>query len=140
LKQHKADYTYCLKGKGKRSVNRSTSYEIIKNGNYNIYLVEEYGCLNKKQLEKIEGIYIKYNNCVNRKVVGRTKKEYYKYNKKHKLDYQREYSKKNKEKRTKYMKEYMKRQYVCKCGTITTNGNITNHKKTKKHLKHIDNN
>ena len=74
LSKHKSKYKRYLNGK----INYITSFKIIENGNYKICLVEDYKCLNRKQLESIEGIYIKYNKCINKNIAGRTPNEYYK--------------------------------------------------------------
>ena len=57
-----------------------TSYLILECEDYKIELVEEYACNNKQQLEKKEGEYIKENECVNKRIEGRTPKECYKDN------------------------------------------------------------
>jgi hypothetical protein len=79
LSQHKSSYKRYLQGKERYY----TSFKIIENGDYRIELVEDYKCMNRNQLEKIEGIYIKYNDCINRIIVGcESRKEYLKdYNK-----------------------------------------------------------
>jgi len=42
-----------------------------------IELVEEYPCENKEQLSKREGFFIRNNMCVNVRIAGRSKKEYF---------------------------------------------------------------
>ena len=42
-----------------------------------IELVEEYPCETKEQLNRKEGEYIRNHKCINKKIAGRTKKEYY---------------------------------------------------------------
>ena len=56
--------------------NHITSFEIIKNKNYNICLVEECCCDNKEQLNKIERKSIEENKCVNKNIPARTQEEY----------------------------------------------------------------
>jgi hypothetical protein len=53
-----------------------SSYLVLECEDYKIELVEEYACNNKQQLEKKEGEYTKTNECVNKCVAGRTRKEY----------------------------------------------------------------
>jgi len=53
-----------------------TSYEILKNNNYQILLVENYPCNNIDELRKQERFYIENNDCVNKNIPGRTKQEY----------------------------------------------------------------
>jgi hypothetical protein len=45
--------------------------------NCKIYLVENFPCDSKEQLNKKEGEYIKTKKCVNKCIAGRTMKEYY---------------------------------------------------------------
>jgi len=55
-----------------------TSFKILELGDAYIELLEEINCENKNQLERREGELIREhkNNCVNRCIAGRTKKEY----------------------------------------------------------------
>ena len=71
---HKINYKAYLKGTSKFT----TSFKILELGNAYIELLEEYECDNKTQLEKREGEFIREhkNNCVNKRIEGRTKKEY----------------------------------------------------------------
>lgn len=81
LKQHINNYKMYLNKK----YNYCSSYEIIKNNNFKIELIELYNCNNKKELRKREGEIIKkdffdeYN--VNLQIEQRTTKQYYKDNK-----------------------------------------------------------
>ena len=75
-------------------------------GDYKIELIENYPCVNKEQLEKKESEYIKNNVCVNKRIEGRTKQEWYEDNKQHIEEKKKEWREKNKEKITKQMKEY----------------------------------
>ena len=74
--KHKADYLRWKIGKCKKV----TSYDLFDEfgiENCKIELIEECACENKSQLERKEGEHIKNNECVNRVIVGQTKKEYY---------------------------------------------------------------
>ncbi len=144
LTDHKAHYKRYLNGKYRYV----TSFKILETGDYDIHLVENYRCLNRKQLEKIEGIYIKYNDCINRCVVGRTPKEthkaYYEKNKDKKLKYQKEYDKKNKDKLKEYQKEYrvnnkdkINKKFDCECGSKYIQRNKSRHMKCIKHQKYL---
>ena len=46
-----------------------------------IELVEEYPCANRAELNKREGKYIRENNCLNKCIAGRTRKEWLEDNK-----------------------------------------------------------
>jgi hypothetical protein len=55
-----------------------TSFKILELGDAYIELLEEYECDNKTQLEKREGEFIRIHkdNCVNKRIEGRTRVEY----------------------------------------------------------------
>ena len=67
-----------------------------------IELIEESPCDNRQQLVKTEGKYIRGIDCINKKVAGRTGKEYYQDNRETLLQYQKEYRQTNRDK----IKEY----------------------------------
>jgi hypothetical protein len=73
LSEHNADYKRFLNGKCRKT----TSYEIIELGNVYIELLECFPCNSKLELSKREGELIREhkNNCVNKVVAGRTRKE-----------------------------------------------------------------
>ena len=95
LNKHEDDYKRFLNGK-KECI---TSYNIIELGNYDILLVEEYPCNSKKELEAREAHYIRNNFhlCVNKRIAGRTYKEWYDDNREKMRKYHREDYKDNKE-------------------------------------------
>ena len=88
-------------------------------------------------------------------------KEYQEANKEHKKEYNKEYSTKNKEHKKEYNKEYstknkdmikerkqeyrtnnkhkIKEKITCECGCEVSRGNLSTHKKTKKHLDLVQN-
>ena len=85
-----------------------TSFKILELGDAYIELLEEYECDNKTQLEKREGEFIRIHkdNCVNKRIEGRTKKEYRTDNlEKFKQTYNK-YKIDNKDKISKYHKQY----------------------------------
>ena len=49
--------------------------------NCKIELVENYSCNSREELEAREGYYIKNNECVNKRIAGRSQKEYIEANK-----------------------------------------------------------
>tara|TARA_R110000823_G_scaffold211827_1_gene342061 strand:+ start:182 stop:694 length:513 start_codon:yes stop_codon:yes gene_type:complete len=90
--------------------------------NLKIELVCEYKCETKEQLNKEEGKYIRENKCINKRIAGRTNKEYFEDNKdnileQHKQRYeankkiinekQKQYNEANKQ----YILEYKKQRY-----------------------------
>jgi len=125
-----------------------------------IVLVEKVECKSKEELFKKEREYIeKYRderlNIVNKILPGRTAKEYYEKNKEQKKEQRKKYYEKNKEKILKIVKGYSeknketikkcKKEYyeknkekiTCECGAIIQKSN-NKHKKSKKHLKYIE--
>jgi hypothetical protein len=93
INDHKKAYRRYLKDK----FHYLTSFEIIKNNNFNIILVENINCNSKEELEKIERIYIDNNICINKYRPTRTKKEYCEEHKDHLNELQKIYYEENKE-------------------------------------------
>jgi hypothetical protein len=95
---HKNCYKRFLEGKD----NRNTALDILEKGDdWDIELVEEVE--DDDQLLKREGFYIKNNECVNKRVAGRTKKEYYEDNMENMKAYKSQWAKDNRERiKTKY--------------------------------------
>ena len=79
---------------------------IINNGDYNIILIENYPCESKEQLELRERYFIKNNECINKIIPGRSRKEYNEDNKEYISKQKKEYREKNKEYVLKYEKNY----------------------------------
>jgi len=72
LSQRKAEH---VKDSKKEHYNGSSKI-IINNGNWKMELIQDYPCLNRVELETLEGEYIKNNKCINIIVAGRSKQEY----------------------------------------------------------------
>ena len=89
--QHISDYKSYVKG----TRPYISSCKIIEKGNIDIILIEEYKAINKMDLHKKEREHIEKNECVNKKIPGRTHKESI-----------AEYRANNKDKLTKYQAEY----------------------------------
>jgi len=187
---HKYNYKRWLKSQ----MDKITSYDLLQYEDVKIELIKEFPCETRTELEKEEGKIILYNNCVNRCVAGRTKKEYVEANKEKIKEYykeyveankekikerQKEYVEANKEKIKEYYKEYVeankekinerrkeyveankekinerrkeyveankekinersKKKYDCECGGKYIYANKSQHFKTKKHLKFVN--
>jgi len=82
--------------------------------NCKIELVENYPCNNRDELNKREGYYIQNNQCINKLIAGRTRKQHYDDNKESLKDYSKQYRKANKE----TIKEYNKKYYEANKKTI----------------------
>lgn len=138
MSSHKASF---MKSDHHRSVN-----ELFKFGDPYITLVEKYPCDTKEELHARERWYIENNNCVNKVVPKRTKKEYYHDTKDHLNEIRREQYKndekrniiiaRNKEWRDRN-KEALKaaRQITteCGCGGSFNSVHKRRHERTQKH-------
>ena len=102
LSKHKAKYNQYLNGK-KIFI---TSFDILKNNNYEIILVENYPCNSKDELHSRERFYIENNECVNKVVPNRTFKEYYQANKDKYTENRKHYYQENKEHILEHNKQY----------------------------------
>jgi hypothetical protein len=102
LAKHRAGYKRYLEGKN----NYLTSFEILKNNNYIVVLVENCPCKTKDELYKKERHYIEILDCVNKVIVGRTQQEYYIDNRETKLEYHKNYALKNRTKLIEKSKNY----------------------------------
>ena len=69
-------YVYRSYSRGKRAIYCS-SFEIIKNNNFKIELLEECPCDNQDELDSKERFYIQSMECINKNIPSRTLKEYY---------------------------------------------------------------
>ena len=136
LTKHKAFYKQYLKGK-KHSI---TSFEILKNENYEIVLVENYPCNSKDELCARERYYIENNICVNKIIPTRTKKEYWDLNKEKIIELNKKYYEKYYEKNQKELVEKAKQKYICECGSVFRISVKARHLKTQKHQRYLEQN
>ena len=83
-----------------------TSSELIKNGDYDIVLIEECKCDNKMQLYARERHYIDLLECVNKQKPNQTQKEYNEIHKDEIKSYKKEYYETNKDKINEQKKIY----------------------------------
>ena len=72
LTKHVCECKRVLENKANQTI---SSYEIIKNGNYDIVLLESYPCNSKDELFARERFYIENTNCVNKRIPLRTVEE-----------------------------------------------------------------
>ena len=148
---HKNDFKRWKNGER----NYVTSYELMKYDDAYIELLQGYSCDSKMELHKREGEFIRSINCMNKRIAGRTDKEYREDNKnkikeqtkewrENNKDKIKEYYQDNNDKIKEYTKEYyqghkdkLNHKYNCECGGKYTHQNKSQHLKTKKHLNHI---
>ena len=112
LSQHKTDYKKWVKGKRPKT----SSFDVIGNGNYSIHLIESFPCNSKRELEAREGNIIKEykrildNICVNRNIPFRTIEE---------------------------TKELASERIKCSCGSCFRREQKSKHLKSKKHQHYL---
>jgi len=164
LSGHVRNYKRYLNGKH----HYVSSFKLLECDDYNIQLIKNFPSANKKQLITEEGKYIRENECVNKMIPGRTKKEYYEDNqekmKQHREDNKekikqyyednkeyikekvKQYKEDNKEKIKQHrednkekIKERKSKPYECACGSIVKWNDKARHFKTKKHCEYINN-
>ena len=131
---HRVAYNRYIKGSSKYRLDVFSLFDEFGVENCKIELVEHFPCNNKSELERQEGHHIQNNDCENKRIAGRTYKEYYeqniekikKYRQDHKVetqnynkqyrdqhsdelnDYQKTYRAEHKDNARKYRLEYWK--------------------------------
>ena len=144
LSGHERNYKRYLNDKDRYT----SSFEIIKNNNYCIVMIEDYPCETKTELEKREGFFIKSIECVNKKVAGRTDAQYYKDNKKEIKEHAIQYYEANRQKALEQQKQYYeqnkteiqnnkKQPLVCTCGSEIQKTEKARHERSQKHIKFV---
>jgi len=149
LKQRLNEHKSCYKRfkLNKQNTYNNSSFKILENNNYEIQLIENYQCNNKKELLERERFYIIEDNCINKYIPTRTNKEYREDNKEYYKKYNKEYQNKNKEnlkiqhkiyyENNKINWEKYKKKYSCYCGSEIQEQEKARHNKSKKHLSFI---
>ena len=99
--QHKTNYRRYNDG----TYNFVTSFHILQYDDANIELIEEVEFDDKKELIRRERFHIEQNECVNKRVEGRTSKEWGQDNKDRVLEHKQKYREKNREKLLEKAKE-----------------------------------
>jgi len=143
---HRANYKTYLKGKG----NNVSSFKILEFGDAYIELLELYPSGSKAELHKREGELIRATeNCVNKYVPGRTKKQHYQDHKveakqyyvDHKVEikqYMKQYRDTHKVEAKQYIKQYSATRVRCQCGIEHARGGLSRHKKSNKHKQEME--
>ncbi len=125
LSKHVTNYKQYLKGE----YGYTSSYEIIKIGNYQIILVEKYNCNNKDELRSRERYWIEHTVCVNKNKPMHTKLDSQLTSKKYKLN--------NASKVSAQKKIYNSVTTICECGGHYTAQNRGRHKRSNLHVQYI---
>ena len=119
LSEHKSGYKRFLKG----LYYNTKSFDIIKNNDYKIDLIENCKIKTKEELIERERYYIENNDCLNKIIPGRTEKEWRDANKDKILIKRGDYYNDNKDKIIKSQKAYnnknkdeLNEKFDCECG------------------------
>ena len=129
LSSHKGSYKSFLK----EVCNNMKSFDIIKNNDYQIELLENCNIKTKQELLTRERFFIENNDCLNKIVPGRTDKEYREANKDKKKEYLKEYYFDNKEK----INIKRNQKIDCECGGKYARQHKARHFKSQKHQEFV---
>lgn len=108
---HKAKYNAWIQSKD----HFITSFKIIEGGDYSIFLIEEYPCESKDQLNSRERYWIETMDCVNKNIPTRPNSEWREANIENIKKQRQEYAKKNFDKEAERKKKHYedhKEQYL----------------------------
>lgn len=130
LVQHRSDYKMHTEG-SKRS--KCRSFEVLKNGDYNIVLIENFKCESKEQLLSRERYYIDSIECVNKVLPTQTPQEWRDKNRDEKKKYDKDFRDKNIGK----IKMYDQIKINCPCGLTCSKHKFSRHIKSKTHQTYI---
>lgn len=151
MARHRMNYKYYLRG----TFHYLYSFKLFDEfgiDNCKIIWEEDYPCKSKKELVAREAEHIRKTDCVNKRVDGRSKKQYKEDNKEKMSKIKSEYREKHKEETQEYMKQYYfnnkqeldkrhklnsKIKITCECGLVVSKGGLCNHKKTQKHKHYL---
>ena len=150
---HKNAYNRWVNGTLKAKTFCYDLFNEVGISNCKIELVKLWPCNSKDELVKEEGNVMRDNitHLVNKKIEGRSWKEWHKLNLKTFVDYQKEYRNQKKEElKTKrdtdekkaemkaYQTERRKIRYTCECGVNISIAGKAHHNKTEGHLKFLE--
>lgn len=161
MTNHRNNYKRYLAG----TYHYVSSFKVLECGDARIELIECVECKDRKELCRIEGRFIRERDCVNKRIEGRTHEEYYQDNREKIIEHVRSWCLDNKERLKQYKQQWyiehkekiseQSRQWyqknknkikkenvikvVCECGSSVSKGNLTRHKKSKKHINYIHN-
>jgi hypothetical protein len=149
LRGHENKYNMYLKG---TQLYYGTSFYILENEDYNIHLLERVkNCKSKRQLHERERYYIENcENCVNKVVPTRTKKEYTICHKQDKAEYDKVYRELNRDHRLQLKRDHyyknkeaiqakLKAKIYCDaCNYEVSKGHYSAHCKSQTHIQNAN--
>ena len=132
FQQHKKDYKEWKK-KGHKALSVYEIFDDYGLENCQIVLIEEFSCNSKDAKNAREGYFIREFDCVNKRIEGRTKSEYYEDNKQKLIQQSKQYYNDNKEKISEKRKEII----ACQCGCNINIQHKTRHERSKRHIEKL---
>ena len=114
------------------------SFDIIERGDCTYSLVEHFPCDSKIDLHARERYWIENNDCVNKVVPNRTKKEYCEQNKELKREQNKKYYEENRDAMRQQSKKNGEVKVICDCGSEVRKDSLHRHLKTKKHIAWVE--
>jgi hypothetical protein len=102
LADHVSKYKRWKDGKNRLT----TSFQLIEKGDYQITLIELCPCGSKDELTSRERYWIENMVCVNKRIEGRTKKEYREANKEAYAEQQKAWREANRDKKNEYKRAW----------------------------------
>ena len=145
IAKHRYSYKMWCSGKPIIKCTVFDMFEEFGIDNIKIEEIEKYPCKDKAELEAREGFFIKNSDCVNKTIVGRTKKQWEEDNKDHIKQNKQNYYQQNKDALCESTRQYyhnncekIKLTFICECGGSVTVGHKTRHRKTLKHQNYIN--
>lgn len=127
LSKHKCHYQEWLDGKR----GFTTSFEIIKNNDYQIVLIEDYPCNSDKELEDREKHYIRSLKCVNK--LGKLTTTWNERNPERTKEIKAQWYEANKQRTAPILSERGKERVVCECGMEVCRKGLKSHQKRSEH-------
>jgi hypothetical protein len=146
LCQHKCSAKRFNEGKG----TKECSYDVACLPDCYVELIENYPCTDKNELLRREGQIMRATDCINKRVAGRDKKQYYKdnairlkqKNKRYRTDnaeYIKQYGIQYRAINKDQIKQKDNQKHNCPCGGRYTQSNKSQHFKTLMHKKYMEN-
>ena len=152
MARHRVHYTYYLTGT-KHYIYLFKLFDEFGIDNCKIIWLEDFPCKSRKELVAREAEHIRNTNCVNKRIDGRSKKQYNEDNKEKMSKIKKAYRESHKEETQEYMKQYYlnnkqeldkrnklnsQTKMTCECGSVVSKGNFSAHKKTQKHQQYLE--
>lgn len=123
---HKKTYNKIKKGDVKRG--KVSSFDLFEEGDVDIVLIENFPCESKEELHARERHYIENNECLNKNIPGRTRKEWKEQNKWRRAIEGKKYRERYPEKI-----EAKKDKVECQCGAIVSKSVLKRHQSRDVH-------